>query len=128
MDEKKEAMENKKIFWTSTIIGILVDIVFIVLTILKIISYKVAVGYLIGVLIGNALHHLTIRVIDKTPVDLYKTAVTKLAIFKQFIYILVLVGIYLTSKNVWAFIACVGGLTTIKLAIVIFYLLRKKHE
>lgn len=128
MREKVEVNENTRIFWTSAMIAAIVDIAFIVLSILNIVSYKIAVSYLIGVLIGNALHYLTIRVIEKTPVDLYKTVVTKLAIIKQFIYILLLVGIYLTSKNLWAFIASVGGLTTIRLAIVVFYLSRKKHE
>ena len=126
---KKIALEqgDKKLFKLSTLLGIFFTLILIVLAICKVISYKVVVSFLIGVLTGNALHYLTIQVINKAKVESYKMIVRQLSILKQLIYIATLVAIYFLTRDIWAFIACVAGITIIKLAIVIFVLMEKKH-
>ncbi|MCH5171361.1 MAG: hypothetical protein J1F31_00805 [Erysipelotrichales bacterium] len=119
--------EDKKLFTVSFIAGAIISVVLIVIAILNIVSYKVVASFLIGLLTGNAMHYLTIRAINKSRVESYKIVVRQLSLTKQAITILTLVAIYLLTKDIWAFIACVGGLTIIKLSIVIFVLMGKKN-
>ncbi|MCH5179689.1 MAG: hypothetical protein J1F32_00535 [Erysipelotrichales bacterium] len=120
-------LSDRKLFRLSFIIGALGAIILIVIAILDIISYKVVVSFLIGLLTGNALHYLTIRVINKSRVETYRSIVRQLSLLKKVISITTLVAIYLLTRDIWAFIACVVGLTIIKLAILIFALLEKKN-
>lgn len=119
--------DDKKLFKVSLIIGALIAFILIVIAILGIVSYKVAVSFLIGLLTGNALHYLTIRVVNKANVESYKLVLRQLSLLKKVIYILTLVAIYLITRDIWAFISCVIGITTIKLSIVVFVLTRKKN-
>lgn len=119
--------DDKKIFGLSFIFGAIVTTILIVIYIFGLISYKIAVSFLIGLLTGNALHYLTIRVINKSRVETYRSIVRQLSLLKQVIIITTLVAIYLLTRDIWAFIACVVGLTIIKLAILIFTLVEKKN-
>lgn len=119
--------DDKKIFGLSFIFGAIVTTILIVIAIFGLISYKIAVSFLIGLLTGNALHYLTIRVINKSRVETYRSIVRQLSLLKQVIIVTTLVAIYLLTRDIWAFIACVVGLTIIKLAILIFTLVEKKN-
>ncbi len=119
--------ENKNLFVVSLILGAIVDTLLIAISLFGLISYKVAVSFLIGFLTGNAMHYLTIRVINKARVESYRSVVKQLTITKQLIYALTLIAIYLITKQIWSFVACVLGIMIIKIAIVIFVLMEKKH-
>ena len=119
---------DKKLFRVSLSIGALITVILITIAIFDVISYKVSVSYLIGLLTGNALHYLTIRTINKSSVESFKMVVRQLSLLKKVIYVATLIAIYLITRDIWSFIACVIGITTIKLSIVIFILLGKKNE
>ena len=103
--------EDKKLFKVSLVIGALITAILIVIAIFNIISYKVVISFLIGLLTGNALHYLTIRTINNARVESYRPIVRQLSLLKQGISIIALVAIYLITRDIWAFIACVVGIT-----------------
>lgn len=127
--EKEKILDviEKRIFLVSIIFTIVIFIPLLVLTLTSIINYKICLAFVIGSLVGNAMYYLTIVAIKKSPVEQYKNVVSKLFALRQFIYICSLVLTYVVTKDIWAFVACLGGILINKLAIFIAMVRRKKR-
>lgn len=126
-NEKILDVIEKRIFLVSIIFTIVIFIPLLVLTLTSIINYKICLAFVIGSLVGNAMYYLTIVAIKKSPVEQYKNVVSKLFALRQFIYICSLVLTYVVTKDIWAFVACLGGILINKLAIFIAMVRRKKR-
>ncbi len=127
--EKEKILDviDKRIFLVSSIFTIVIFIPLLVLALTNIISYKICLAFVIGSLVGNAMHYLTIVAIKKSPVEQYKKVVNGLFALRQFIYVCSLVLTYVVTKDIWAFVACLGGILVNKLAIFIAMVRRKKR-
>lgn len=127
--EKERYLEttDKKIFLISFIFTIVIFIPLLVLTLTSIINYKVCLAFTIGSLVGDAMYYLTIVAIKKSPVEQYKKVVGRLFALRQFIYLCCLVLSYVVTKDIWAFVACLGGILVNKIAIYIAMIRRRKR-
>lgn len=127
--EKEKYLEatDKKIFLISFIFTIVIFIPLLVLTLTSIINYKICLAFAIGSLVGDAMYYLTIVAIKKSPVEQYKKVVSRLFALRQFIYLCSLVLAYIITKDIWAFVACLGGIIVNKAAIYIAMIRRRKR-
>lgn len=125
--DKKLDNENIKIFKITGLIGIVITVILTFLTIFSIISFKVILSYIIGTLIGVAMHSFTVNVINKSRVEEYKMVTKKTYLIRQVVYVAIMVLIAVIDRNVWEVLACVGGILSLKVAIYIFIYIRRKN-
>lgn len=119
--------DNKIIFLFSVIASTIILIILLVFVLFKLISYKVLLLFVIGYLVGCAMHYLTVKVINKAEVSQYKNLVTKLFAIRQSVYLVTLLCSYLLTKDVWSFVSCLCGILLIKLSIYILLVRRRSH-
>lgn len=119
--------QDVRLFLLSFIIGFVILATLIVLSCFNLFDYKIPVAYAIGFITGDFLHYLTIRCFSNSEVGNYKTMTYVLSILRKIIYVGTLIGVYLITRSVWAFLSNLGGIVTIKLVVLIYFLRGTKN-
>ncbi len=122
MTNFKLEKQDVRLFLLSFIFGFVILATLIVLSCFNLFDYKIPVAYAIGFLTGDFLHYLTIRSFSNSEVGNYKTMTYVLSILRKIIYVGTLIGVYLITRSVWAFLSNLGGIVTIKLVVLIYFL------
>ncbi len=127
MTNFKLEKQDVRLFLLSFIFGFVILATLIVLSCFNLFDYKIPVAYAIGFITGDFLHYLTIRSFSNSEVGNYKTMTYVLSILRKIIYVGTLIGIYLITRSVWAFLSNLGGIVTIKLVVLIYFLRGTKN-
>ena len=127
MAKFKLEKQDVRLFLLSFIIGFVILATLIVLSCFNLFDYKIPVAYAIGFITGDFLHYLTIRSFSNSEVGNYKTMTYVLSILRKIIYVGTLIGIYLITRSVGAFLSNLGGTVTIKLVVLIYFLRGTKN-